>query len=279
MKPGIADDYTVEDFGEVRIRYDNKFYRVIVGTGHNNVFACLNFLPVLARKTSHEDELKLVLSYSSGILDYFMEENKNDGVVEKRFEIPSEQLFNRVQKFFDKECKKYDIFKIAALMKSEEATIEKSHFVYKEDNIYPLYNVSLLVDLYDIWEKEIDYEQQIVVANIGIIERIYSLFETDRSRSCIMFAPAMIFPDQKFDSTQKTYTFVATSSHGAIFAINADEYENNQLEKEIENIEEYHKSGKLQIAETYNRFEKNGLRGLYISPDMPIEYLICNDCN
>ena len=90
----------------------------------------------------------------------------------------------------------YDIFKIAALMKSEEATIEKSHFVYKEDNIYPLYNVSLLVDLYDIWEKEIDYEQQIVVANIGIIERIYSLFETDRSRSCIMFAPAMIFPDQ-----------------------------------------------------------------------------------
>ena len=49
-------------------------------------------------------------------------------------------------------------------MKSEEATIEKSHFVYKEDNIYPLYNVSLLVDLYDIWEKEIDYEQQIVVA-------------------------------------------------------------------------------------------------------------------
>lgn len=274
MKPGIADDYTVEDFGEVRIRYDNKFYRVIVGTGHNNVFACLNFLPVLARKTSHEDELKLVLSYSSGILDYFMEENKNDGVVEKRFEIPSEQLFNRVQNFFDKECKKYDIFKIAALMKSEEATIEKSHFVYKEDNIYPLYNVSLLVDLYDIWEKEIDYEQQIVVANIGIIERIYSLFETDRSRSCIMFAPAMIFPDQKFDSTQKTYTFVATSSHGAIFAINADEYENNQLEKEIENIEEYHKSGKLQIAETYNRFEKNGLRGLYISPDMPIEYLI-----
>ncbi len=40
MKPGIADDYTVEDFGEVRIRYDNKFYRVIIGTDHNNVFAC-----------------------------------------------------------------------------------------------------------------------------------------------------------------------------------------------------------------------------------------------
>ena len=42
--------------------------------------------------------------------------------------------------------------------------------MYKEDNIYPLYNVSLLVDLYDIWEKEIDYEQQIAVTNIEIKE-------------------------------------------------------------------------------------------------------------
>lgn len=274
LKPGMADDYTVEDFGEVRINYENRFYRVIIGTGHNNVFACLNFLPVLARKTSHEDELKLALDYSSRILDYFMEDNKNDGVVEKRFKIPSEQLFYRVQKFFDEECKKYDIFKIATLMKSEEATLEKSHFVYKEDNIYPLYNVSLLVDLYDIWEKETDYKQQISVANTGIIERIYSLFETDRSRSCLMFAPAMIFPDQKYDSTQKIYTFIAKSSQGVIFAINKDEYEEEQLEKEIENIEEYHKNGKLHIAETYNRFEKNGLRGIYISPDIPIEYLI-----
>jgi len=89
MKPGMADDYTVEDFGEVRIRYNDKFYRVIIGTGHNNVFACLNFLPILARKTSHEEELSLALEYSSGVLDYFIVENKNDGIVEKRFVLPS----------------------------------------------------------------------------------------------------------------------------------------------------------------------------------------------
>ena len=100
------------------------------------------------------------------------------------------------------------------------------------------------------------------------------MFETDRSRGCLMFAPAMIFPNQKYDSTQKTYTFIAKASHGVVVAINADEYEAGQLEKEIEHIEEYHKSGTLQIAETYNRFEKNGLRGLHIPADVPIEYLI-----
>lgn len=93
MKPGMADDYTVEDFGEVRIRYNDKFYRVIVGTGHNNVFACLNFLPTLARKTSHEEELNLALVYSSGVIDYFIEENKNDGIVEK-------DLFFRQKNYF-----------------------------------------------------------------------------------------------------------------------------------------------------------------------------------
>jgi hypothetical protein len=58
-----------------------------------------------------------------------------------------------------------------------------------------IYNVSLFIDLYDIWENEIDFKEQISVANFGIIDRIYSLFETDRSGGGLMFAPAMIFPN------------------------------------------------------------------------------------
>ena len=157
---------------------------------------------------------------------------------------------------------------------SEGTTIEKSHFVCREDNIYPLYNVSLLIDLYDIWENKIDFKEQISVANEGIIDRIYSLFEMDRSRSCSIFAPAMIFPEQKYDSSQRTYTFIAKASRGVVVALNADEYEEGQLEKEIANIEKYHKSGTLHIAETFNRFDKSGLRGIHIPADMPIEYLI-----
>ena len=274
MKPGIADDYTVEDFGEVQLRYNDKFYRVIIGTGHNNVYACLNFLPTLARNISREEELCLALEYVSGTIDYFIEENKNDGVVEKRFVLPTEILFYKVQKFFKEEVKKYDILELDSLMMSEGTTIEKSHFVCREDNIYPLYNVSLLIDLYDIWENKIDFKEQISVANEGIIDRIYSLFEMDRSRSCSIFAPAMIFPEQKYDSSQRTYTFIAKASRGVVVALNADEYEEGQLEKEIANIEKYHKSGTLHIAETFNRFDKSGLRGIHFPADMPIEYLI-----
>ena len=84
----------------------------------------------------------------------------------------------------------------------------------------------------------------------------------------------MIFPEQKYDSSQRTYTFIAKASRGVVVALNADEYEEGQLEKEIANIEKYHKSGTLHIAETFNRFDKSGLRGIHIPADMPIEYLI-----
>ena len=239
MKPGIADDYTVEDFGEVQLRYNDKFYRVIIGTGHNNVYACLNFLPTLARNISREEELCLALEYVSGTIDYFIEENKNDGVVEKRFVLPTEILFYKVQKFFKEEVKKYDILELDSLMMSEGTTIEKSHFVCREDNIYPLYNVSLLIDLYDIWENKIDFKEQISVANEGIIDRIYSLFEMDRSRSCSIFAPAMIFPEQKYDSSQRTYTFIAKASRGVVVALNADEIFAQYIEKLKQNNREY----------------------------------------
>ena len=106
LKPSWADDYTVEDFGDVQIRYKNKFYRVIVGTGHNNVFGCLNFLQTLARDTNHEDELLSALEYVSGAIDYFRKENINDKVSETRFVIPSEKLFSRVQSFFKSEAQK-----------------------------------------------------------------------------------------------------------------------------------------------------------------------------
>ena len=108
----------------------------------------------LARNISREEELCLALEYVSGTIDYFIEENKNDGVVEKRFVLPTEILFYKVQKFFKEEVKKYDILELDSLMMSEGTTIEKSHFVCREDNIYPLYNVSLLIDLYDIWENK-----------------------------------------------------------------------------------------------------------------------------
>ena len=133
-----------------------------------------------------------------------------------------------------------------------------------------------MLDLYDIWECDLGLDEKIALANHGIVRRIYSLFETDRSNNCSMFSPAMIFPDQKYDSNQPMYTFIAKCSKGVIIAINKDEYEGDLLNKEISRICSIHQRGDLFIAETYNRFDKNGLRGVHISPDIPLVILVYN---
>ena len=41
----------------------------------------------------------------------------------------------------------------------------------------------------------------------------------------------MIFPEQKYDSSQRTYTFIAKASRGVVVALNADEYEEGTVRK------------------------------------------------
>lgn len=238
MKPGIADDYTVEDFGEVQLRYNDKFYRVIIGTGHNNVYACLNFLPTLARNISREEELCLALEYVSGTIDYFIEENKNDGVVEKRFVLPTEILFYKVQKFFKEEVKKYDILELDSLMMSEGTTIEKSHFVCREDNIYPLYNVSLLIDLYSNhfnYSGNISLAVKSVLSEQLLLLRIFFEVNKDSNADVYSIRKHEIFAQyiEKLKQNNREYleTVLDTVTDFMIHSDNYDEISITDLEK------------------------------------------------
>lgn len=44
------DDYIIEDFGEVKYKYRDKYYKVIIGTGHNLVYGQLFCLESLAKR-------------------------------------------------------------------------------------------------------------------------------------------------------------------------------------------------------------------------------------
>lgn len=274
-KPTIFDDYTVEDFGEVRINYKNVFYRVIVGTGHNNVFACINFLPSVARITNQEKELTLVFEYSSNVIEYFIDVNKNDEAEEPRFVLPSSELYDKTKIFFNEEVSKYNINDLSCIFDANHL-IEKKHFIIKKSGIYPVFNASILVDLYDLWESRLTDEQKIDVVNNGIFERVFSLFELDRSVNCEMYAPAKLFFNGEPSKDTPVYTFVAKGNNGVVIAINIDEYTEETLTKEIDRINKLHKSNQLEFGEIYDRFESGILRGFSIKSDFPIVFLLYN---
>ena len=58
------EDLTLNDFGEVKIIIDGETFPVVLGTGHEQVYAVMNFLPELAEVLEMKGELKAVLYYN-----------------------------------------------------------------------------------------------------------------------------------------------------------------------------------------------------------------------
>ncbi|MFA6662392.1 MAG: hypothetical protein WCS56_05110, partial [Bacilli bacterium] len=94
------DDPITEDFGDVKFKFENVIYNVILGNGYTNVYSQLYFLKPLAMITSSLDKIVKVLKYNSDIIDYFKENNLSDGKLNKRFVLPGNSLFKITRKFF-----------------------------------------------------------------------------------------------------------------------------------------------------------------------------------
>lgn len=187
MQPDIYSDFIEEDFGEVSIDFFGKKYSVIIGTGHNMVFACLQFLPYLAQEVDKREELINVLNYYSSVIDYLKEENKSDGNNEVRFVIPSRKLFERVKLLFLEKDIMQSLKSIAKIIDSE--IIEKKHFIVKGDKLLPLANTSLLLDLYDSWYRTLDEEQLVRFINRSLVGITMSLSKFERERNITFLCP------------------------------------------------------------------------------------------
>lgn len=231
IKPSDYDDAYVEDYGEVFIEVFGKKYSVIVGTGHNMVFACLQFLPILACELNKKDELIKVMTYNSFIIDFLKESNIKDGKYGARLVLPSEALFIKVSELFDN----LDINTLKSvdnILKSDY--IEKKHFIETERGITPLANTSLLMDLYDLWYKSIPDKAKLVDRMLTGVAYNLSKLETDETINFL--CPVGFSNSREKPNFEYQFPFVLVSSKAIIFAVNKDDYSNGELKKVINEI-------------------------------------------
>lgn len=276
MEPEPFEDTIIDDFGEVIIKVYGKPYNVIIGTGYNQVFGCLFFLEQLADLCDKKNELLEVLDYYSGLIGFFKNENIVSEESDERFVTPSLELFERVNEYFSDEIQKYNLSKIYETFSSDDTPIEKMHFIKKEQAVLPLFNTSMLLDLYDKWHKTLDKELVTELANRGIIKLAFSISEFDLDGPVKILTPVQRVMENKPIEGAKTYPFAALSKKGLIIAMNEDEYENEQLYVEIKRIRESHKKGALEIAETISKSGDGRVRCLVIDKDLPIVFLVFN---
>ncbi len=276
LQPDYMDDYIIEDFGEVKFKYKNKYYNVILGTGHNQVFGELYFLESVAKKLNKEDELERVFQYNSNIIEYFKEVNKSNEEGKKRLVLPNEELFERTLNFFENEVDNLNIEEIYKIMGEQKRPIEKTYFVKKDMHIYPLYNNAILIDIFDFWYRKINIEERSYIADLGITKVLSDITLMNQGNQ-----PNVIFPISLFDSgkviSKYIYTFVIKCNNSAIIAINRDQFENEEkLNEEIDKIKRAHIANNLNLIEVISRNEGKGNLGVTIRRECELQFIIYN---
>lgn len=276
LKPDIMDDYTIEDFGEVKILFEGRVFKVIIGTGHNQVFGCLSYLPYLAEMTGHHDELKELLIYFDGIVEFFQPMNVGSYSGEIKFQLPSIELFERTNAFFYTKVREYDIWCLNDTLYRETLPIEKRSFVDCIDNIYPLFNSAMLVDVYDKWYQELSSTQRNELADYGIKSVINDIQRFNGGNTFDILSPVKLFKDGKPIEGTGTYSFIARCEKGVIIAINSDEYSDAELAGELSVIDKLHSEDNLKLIELTSINNDNKHRGVTITRQEPIKYILYN---
>lgn len=275
IKPYIGvtcyDDPILEDFGQVKFKYNDAVYNVVIGTGYNSSYAQLYFLESLANKTNSNDNVTKVLKYNSNNIDYFKNSNISDGKKIIRLTIPSNKLFQSVKKYFLN--LNFEILnEINNIIKPKEEIIEKEHFILYENKYFPLYNTSILVDLFDKLYSDLEYEEKNQIADAGIFNLLSNMTQIDQGKN-----PFVYFPIKNFNDKDKkiSYTFLGlTSKENSIIAINKNYFKTQEeLLSELDVIRSLASKSELKLIETRKRSEE-GFHGITITNKSTIKIIL-----
>ena len=238
------EDLTLNDFGKVKIIVDGETYPIILGTGHEQVYAVMNFLPVLANVIQNTDDLKAVLRYSRKIISTISDRNvaSDDGNYNITFELPTEQFWQAVNDLFNSEEFSEHIKSVFQIMGYQKCPIEMRHFFLYKGNYYPLYNTSILVDLYKKFlslATAKEYQQHINLTLGGLIENAFNFSDSGHSR--VLIAPKIININTDKPYTDNHLSFMTARKNKVLIAINIGDFDNiDSVNAEIQIIKSLH---------------------------------------
>lgn len=272
------EDLTLNDFGQVKIIVHGETFPIILGTGHEHVYAAMYFLPVLARIIGMTDDLKTLLHYNHIIINELAGSNisspdKNNYIT---FELPSEQSWQAVNNLFKLEDFLEHAQKAFKIMGYQKCPIEMRHFFVYMGNYYPLFNTSILVDFYKrllSLATEEEYYRHINLTIGELIENTFNFSENTRSR--VLIAPRVFDRNTRKPYTDNHLAFMTVSGGRVLIAINKGDFDSDDsIDCEIHTINLLHERNQLRLCETYYREELPGGYAFDVHAEMSIQFLL-----
>ncbi|MBK5261908.1 MAG: SEC-C domain-containing protein [Peptostreptococcaceae bacterium] len=269
------DDSTIEDFGEVKLYYENNEFDVILGTGYEQSYGTYQFLEVAVDKNNSKEDLLDVLKYSSNLIGYFKDinsknSNSSTGV---RFKLPSRELYLRVQEYFEQELIQNDLRKISKIFKIEKSDASRQHFIEKNETIYPLFNTSFLLDFYYEQIKNKTSEEIRDIVDFTIMRILAGLVTLENPKEPSVLFPVSLVDQEKYIS-KFLYTFVLLGRNEVIIGINRSRFSEHELKSEIKLIYKLHNEDKLIFAEVVNRNKSKDTIAIKVEKSRKIKLII-----
>lgn len=272
IKTDVLDDPILEDFSEIVFKFHDEIYNTVIGTGYSASYALLYFLEPLSLLIQKTDEFARVIKYNSNIIRYFKDYNISDNKDGIRLVCPPNILYKRVKEYFSK-IDFQITSNIFSVLKNDNEYIEKQHFILYNNQYYPLYNLSILIDLFDLYFSKLSDDMKNEVVNNGIYFLMNSLASIDAIDNPMVLYPVKLFEDLH-EKNSIPFTFLArTTNNNVIIAINKSQYCNEQLEAIIAKIEKKLKENNLKFIELRRRNPKAAV-GLTVSNKISLKYIL-----
>lgn len=271
LQPTYMDDLTLNDFGEVKIKYKEKEYSVILGTGYEANYSMLEFIPKACEYLKYEGLYENVLKYFSSIIDFLKKTNFKKDNNEILFELPSLDFFDSVQNFFSTQFVPNYNERFVQLL-SKNLKKERRHFYVYQEIVYPLFNTSILADFYSIILDEIIDKTKSELVNITLLNILHRNFDPYSKSNKIIY-PVSTIENNKF-SSPKPYLFLINNITDIILVINGDDFED--IDEEVKRIRNLHSKNNLSFSEVVSR-EKNGqYLGFKVKNNQKLHIIVCN---
>ena len=140
------------DYGEVKIKYEEEAYFTLIGTGEGCSFGVLKLIPYLSKCVKKEEILKHGIRHLSGII----EKTRSDNIYktfDARLNTPSQPYFESVCKLFDDRYFENINPDLISDLTCKCTSIEHQHFFTHHNKLFPLFNPSIILDLYAAWTE------------------------------------------------------------------------------------------------------------------------------
>lgn len=275
LKPTRYDDHILEDFGEVKLRYNEKYYNVVIGNGFENVYGVLQFLEETVKQTGQDEECQSMLLYASEQIEFFRDVNKGQGTTyQTNFLVPDEELFDRSGEYIDLFLSDKKFNKLTEILDINEVGVKAAHFVTKENIVYPIYNSSLVLDFFNQLTKNMSKKQLTDTVEFSLYKTISKLITIDDPDAVKFLYPISIVDKVKFIS-KRYYSFLIVTDDGMILGVNSGLFDSEEeLNTEIDKIIGLHLQDELMFAEVIKRKNQEGTVGISVPKECELKILV-----